>query len=94
MKNVQLFSATTIQDLQIKINQWLTINKDAHIIETNITSLTKINSSPALDSPDGEYVFYILFTPAMEAEEESVFAASKQMPSELMDSIIISTENN
>ncbi len=83
MKKIKLFTSPDINVLQSDINTWLAENKEAHILESNITSL---NSAPQLGSAEksrAEYAFYILYTPAGEGEEESVIAATKQMPEEL-----------
>jgi hypothetical protein len=94
MKKIQLFAAPDISILQSEINSWLSQNKDAHIIESNITSLQKTKQPLSSESTGGEYVFYILYTPANEGEEESVIAAAKQMPAELIDGTISITEVN
>jgi hypothetical protein len=94
MKKIQLFAAPTINELQSDINAWLSEHKDAHIIETNITSLP--TSKSLLDEPksEGQFAFYILYTPADESEEESVISATRQMPSELIDGSNNITEFN
>lgn len=94
MNKIQIFAATTITALQSEINEWLTDNKDAHIIETNITALAKIGVLGADDKAEVEYAFYILYTPADQGEEESVLQAARKMPSELTDPRIIENEIN
>ncbi|SFF43886.1 hypothetical protein SAMN03003324_03878 [Pedobacter antarcticus] len=69
-------------------------NKDAHIVETNITSLAKSSVSASDEKKKGEYAFYILYTPADQSEEESVLQASMQMPTELADPKVIESESN
>jgi hypothetical protein len=44
--------------------------------------------------PDGQFAFYILYTPADEGEEESVISATKQIPAELIDGTNSITEFN
>lgn len=94
MNNIQIFAAPTIKALQLEINDWLANNKDAHIIDTNMTGLAKVSVLGSDDKTEGEYAFYILYTPADQGEEESVITAAKQMPSELIDPRIIETESN
>lgn len=93
MKKIQLFAAPDIVTLQSEINTWLAHHKDAHIVETNITSL-QTRQSLAVSNTDSQYVFYILYTPATEGEEESVIAAAKQVPAELIDGSNSITEVN
>jgi hypothetical protein len=94
MKKIQLFAASSIEVLQSEINAWLSDHKDVHIIESNITSLPASRS--LIDDPktDGQFAFYILYTPADEGEEESVISATKQMPAELIDGTNSITEFN
>lgn len=92
MNKIQIFAQTTITALQSEINKWLTDHKDAHIVDTNMTTLASLSASVSDDKKDGQYVFYILYTPADQGEEESVLTAAKQMPSELIDPRIIDTE--
>ena len=94
MKRIKLFSAAEIDVLQSDINTWLAENKEVHILETNMTSLT--SGAPALRSEisKAEYAFYILYTPANEGEEESVIAATKQLPEELTQVITNISEAN
>jgi hypothetical protein len=94
MKKIQLFAAPEISSLQSDINTWLSQNKDVHIIESNITSLQNTKQLLSEESTGGQFVFYILYTPANEGEEESVIAAAKQMPAELIDGTISITEVN
>jgi hypothetical protein len=94
MNKIQLFAAPSIESLQSEINEWLADHKDAHIVETNLTSLAKVSVLGSDDKPKGEYAFYILYIPADQAEIESVLQASIQMPSELTDPIIIQSESN
>lgn len=94
MNKIQIFASPTIKALQLEINEWLGNNKDTHIIETNMTSLTKVSVLGSDDKTEGEYAFYILYTPAGQGEEESVITAAKQMPSELIDPGVIKTEIN
>lgn len=94
MKKIQLFNAPSIATLQMEINEWLADNKDAHIIESNITSLSNV-SILGSDDTQAQYAFYILYSPADESEEESILAAAKQqMPSELIDPRNIIAEIN
>jgi len=83
-----------IKALQSEINEWMADNKDAHIVETNITSLAKSSVSASDEKKKGEYAFYILYTPADQSEEESVLQASMQMPTELADPKVIESESN
>jgi hypothetical protein len=92
MNKIQLFAAPSIKVLQSDINEWLADHKDAHIIETNLTSLAKV--SVLGSDAEGEYAFYILYVPANQGEVESVMQASLEMPSELTDPIIIQRESN
>jgi hypothetical protein len=94
MNKIQLFAAPSIKALQSEVNEWLADHKDAHIIDTNMTSQAKVNVLGSDDKTEGEYAFYILYTPADQGEEESVLQASMQMPSELTDSKIIENDTN
>ena len=95
MKKIQLFNAPTIATLQKEINDWLADNKDAHLIESNITSLSNVNMSGSDDIAQAKFAFYILYSPADESEQESILAAEKQqIPSELIDPRNIIAEIN
>lgn len=94
MKKIKLFTASDIDVLQLNINQWLSEHKDAHILESNITSLAA-PANPLSSVPlKAEYAFYFLYTPATAGEEESVIAAAKQIPEELTQVINNITEAN
>jgi hypothetical protein len=94
MNKIQLFAAPSIKSLQTEINEWLADHKDAHIVETNLTSLATASILGSADKTAGEYAFYILYIPADQGEIESVLQASMQMPAELTDPIIIQLESN
>lgn len=94
MKKVQIFSAPSIKSLQSEVNDWLDLNKDVHVIETNMTALAKARTGTLADKIENEFAFYILYTPADQGEEESVLQASMQMPFELTDPKIIDMESN
>ncbi|MDB5013862.1 MAG: hypothetical protein JWQ25_2064 [Daejeonella sp.] len=94
MKKIQIFAAPSIQALQSEVNEWLTSNKDAHVVETNLTSLAKTVTANSDYKTEVEYAFYILYTPADQGEEESVLQASMQMPFELTDPKGIEAESN
>lgn len=92
MNKIQIFAAPSVKLLQSEINEWLSEHKDAHILETNLSSLAKVSvlGSDAV----GEYAFYILYVPANQGEVESVLQASLEMPSELTDPEMIQRESN
>ncbi|MFP5081703.1 hypothetical protein [Pedobacter sp. JCM 36344] len=90
MNKIKLFAAPSITTLQSEINKWLSDHKDAHIVETNLSSLT----TASMSKTEKEYAFYILYIPGEQAEEESVMQASMHMPAELTDSKIIEMESN
>lgn len=94
MKKIKLFSSPDTAMLQSDINSWLAENKDVHILETNLTSLTSGTRDLHSDKAKAEYAFYILYTPATESEEESVIAATKQLPEELTQVITNISEAN
>jgi len=94
MKKIKLFSAADITTLQAQINDWLAMHKDAHILESSITSLAAPAGALTDAAQKGEYAFYFLYTPATEREEESVIAATKQLPEELTQAINNITEAN
>jgi len=94
MNKIQLFAAPTITTLQTEINEWLSDHKDAHIIETNLSSLTVPGVSLSLDKTEKEYAFYILYIPGEQGEEQSVMQASMHMPSELTDAKALELESN
>jgi len=94
MKKIKLFAAPEIDVLQSDVNTWLAENKEVHILETNMTSLTSGASSIRSEMTKAEYAFYILYTPASEGEEESVIAATKQLPEELTQVITNISEAN
>jgi hypothetical protein len=94
MNKIKLFAAPTITILQSDINEWLSDHKDAHIVETNLSSLTNPGVSSILDKTEKEYAFYILYIPGEQGEEESVMQASMHMPSELTDAKILQVESN
>lgn len=94
MNKIKLFSAPSVPALQSEINEWLADHKDAHIVETNLTSLTNAGITAKLDKTEKEYVFYILYIPGQQAEEESVLQASMHMPAELTDAKTLELESN
>ncbi len=95
MKKIKIFAAKDINTLQTDVNSWLFENKDAHVIESNMTSSTTSSGTLSkLNSQNTEYAFYLLYTPAGESEEESVIAATKQIPEELTQAINTITEAN
>ena len=94
MNKIKLFAAPSITTLQSEINEWLSDHKNAHIVETNLSSLTTPGVSASLDRTEKEYAFYILYIPGQQAEEESVLQASLQMPAELTDPITLQVESN
>jgi hypothetical protein len=94
MNKIKLFAAPSITILQSEINEWLSDHKDAHIIETNLSSLTSPGVSASLDRTEKEYAFYILYVPGEQGEQESVMQASMHMPAELTDPKIIELEAN
>jgi len=94
MNKIKLFSAPSITSLQSEINEWLSEHKDAHIVETNLTSLTIPGVSSSLEKAEKEYAFYILYIPGQQAEEESVMQASMHMPAELTDDKTLELERN
>jgi hypothetical protein len=94
MKKIKLFTATDINKLQSDINEWLSMHKEAHILESNITSLSAASNPLGSAKSIAEYAFYFLYSPANESEEESVLTASKQMPEELAQAINNITEAN
>jgi hypothetical protein len=94
MNKIQLFAAPSVIALQSEVNIWLADNKDVHIIETNLTSLTKVSVLTSDDKTQGEYAFYILYVPADQSEMESVIQASIQMPAELTDPQNLQIESN
>lgn len=94
MKKIKLFSAGDITALQSQINEWLSAHKDVHILESNITSLSAPVNALGAASSNGEYAFYFLYAPLTETEEESVIAATKELPEELAQAINNITEAN
>ena len=94
MNKIQLFAAPSIKSLQSEINEWLADHKDAHIVETNLTSLSKASVLSSDGKNEGEYAFYILYIPGDQGEVESVLLASMEMPSELTDPKILESESN
>lgn len=85
-------SQKNVNHVNVKQNTYFPTDKDAHIVDTNMTTLPGISDLNSDDKIDGQYAFYILYTPADQGEEESVLTAAKQMPSELIDPRIIDTE--
>jgi hypothetical protein len=94
MNKIKLFAAPSITTLQSEINEWLSDHKDAHIVETNLSSLTTPGVSSTLDRTEKEYAFYILYIPGEQGEEESVMQASMHMPAELTDAKTLELESN
>jgi hypothetical protein len=94
MNKIKLFAAPSIESLQSEINEWLSDHKDVHIVETNLSSLAKVDVLGSQDNRKGEYAFYILYIPADQGELESVMQASMHMPSELTDAKTIEMESN
>lgn len=94
MNKIQLFAAPSMDLLQSAINEWLSGHADAHIIQTNLTSIQKPNTSGLKGTSMEEYAFYILYIPAQQNEAVSVLQASRNMPSELIDPNITHVENN
>ena len=79
MRKVKLFNASSIEKLELQINDWLAANKTVDIIETNVTSLLSAN---LLKSPKGErYVFYIFYRANdAVAEAQQLVAAEQEIP--------------
>lgn len=94
MKKIKLFTSEDINTLQADINEWLSMHKEAHILESNITSLSTGGNPLGSGHSKAEYAFYFLYSPATDSEEESVLTASKQMPEELAQAINNITEAN
>lgn len=94
MNKIKLFAAPSITTLQSEINEWLSDHKDAHIVETNLSSLTTSGVLSTLDRTEKEYAFYILYIPGEQGEEESVMQASLHMPAELTDAKTLELESN
>lgn len=55
MKKVVFFTDTECTALQLKVNDWLSVNKNIDIIHTNLNTVIDISGSI-------KYTFYILYT--------------------------------
>ena len=78
MNRIQFFYDDDLIGLELKINEWLSSNKEKKIIETNLNSLGKPSTRAGITNTE-KYIFYILYsTPEWEnillekVEEESV----------------------
>ena len=67
MNLIQFFYDDDLISLQLKINEWLSSNKEKKIIATNLNSLG-IPSTKAGITNSEKYVFYILYSSTPEWE--------------------------
>jgi len=61
MNRVQFFYDDDLVALEVKINQWLSANKDLKIIETNINAIGAPSTRAGITNTE-KYVFYILYS--------------------------------
>jgi hypothetical protein len=61
MKRVQFFYDEDLVALELKINEWLSANKEKKIVETNLNSLGQPRDGITNTE---KYVFYILYSTA------------------------------
>jgi hypothetical protein len=61
MNKVQFFYDDDLVAMERKINDWLALNKNIKIIDTNITSLGKPSQRAGITYTE-KYVFYILYS--------------------------------
>lgn len=78
MNQVQFFYDDELIILQEKINVWLQENKEARIIETNLTSLGKPGARAGTSGTE-KYVFYILYNAHNTAEKQELKAAEQEI---------------
>ena len=60
MKRIQFFYDDDLDALEVKINEWLSSNREKKIIETNLNSLATLSVSMRAE----KYIFYILYSTA------------------------------
>lgn len=63
MNRIQFFYDDDLIALELKINEWLSSNKEKKIIETNLNSLGKPSTRAGIINTE-KYVFYILYSTA------------------------------
>ena len=61
MNRIQFFYDDDLIALQLKINEWLSSNREIIIIETNLNSLGVPSTKAGITNTE-KYVFYILFS--------------------------------
>ena len=88
MNKVQFFYDDDLVALEQKINEWLSLNKEIKIIETNLNSLGKPSQRAGILTTE-KYVFYILYTAAawetiaMEKKAEESMPASESLEAKI-----------
>ena len=84
MNRVRFFYDDDLIALELKVNEWLSSNKEKKIIETNLNSLGTPGARSGI-LPTEKYVFYILYSTAewenilMEKNAEEVLPAMEPM---------------
>ncbi len=63
MNKIQFFYDDDLIALELKINEWLSLNKEIKILETNLSSLGKPSQRAGITNTE-KHVFYILYTTA------------------------------
>ena len=61
MNRIQFFYDDDLIALELKINEWLSSNKEKNIIGTNLNSLSIPNTMAGVTNTE-KYVFYILYS--------------------------------
>lgn len=63
MTRIQFFYDDDIIALELKINEWLSDNKDKKLIETNLNSMGKPSTRAGITTTE-KHIFYILYSTA------------------------------
>jgi hypothetical protein len=61
MNRIQFFYDDDLIALELKINEWLSSNKEKKIVETNLNSIGKPSARAGITNTE-KYIFYILYT--------------------------------
>lgn len=79
MNQIQFFYDDELFLLQEKINKWLSENKHAEIISTDLNSLGKPSSRAGMVATE-KYVFFILYRTDQASAEAIVAEAANDIP--------------
>ena len=84
MNRIQFFYDNDLVALELKINKWLSANKEKRIIQTNLNSLGTPGIRAGVTNTE-KYVFYILYSTIMkesmltEKKAEEILPQTRQL---------------